>query len=78
MGGIEVRSNYTAHTKYTNTPESDLLEEVMHIVSYEQDGKKQTVEVMAKEPSDAIKKIMNGEIENELDRKIPPSNGNGY
>jgi len=78
MGGIEVRTNYMAHTKYKNTPESDLLEEVMHIVSYVQDGEKQTVEVMAKEPSDAIKKIMNGEIENELDRKIPPSNGNGY
>ena len=78
MGGIEVRSNYTAHTKYTNTPESDLLEEVMHIVTFVQDGEKQTVEVMAKEPMDAINKIMNGEIENELDRKIQTENGNGY
>ena len=65
-----MRTNYSARTKYTNTPESDLLEEVMHIVNYMQDGVKQTVEVMAKEPSDAINKIMNGEIENELDRKI--------
>ena len=70
-----MRTNYSARTKYKNTPESDLLEEVMHIVNYMQDGVKQTVEVMAKEPSDAINKIMNGEIENdlgknELDRKI--------
>ena len=70
-----MRTNYTACTKYTNTPKSDLLEEVMHIVTFVQDGAKKTVEVMAKEPMDAIKKIMNGEIENdlgknELDRKI--------
>jgi hypothetical protein len=78
MGGIKVRTNFSSHTKYANTPESDLLEEVMHIVYYMQDGVKQTVEVMAKEPTDAIKKTMNGEIDNELDRKIPPSNGNGY
>lgn len=73
-----MRTNFISHTKYTNTPESDLLEEVMHIVEYMQDGVKHTVEVMAKEPTDAIKKIMKGEIDNELDRKIPPSNGNGY
>lgn len=78
MGGIKVKTNYTARTKYTNTPESDLLEEVMHIVSYVDNGVKHTVEVMAKEPSDAINKIMNGEIDNELDRKIQTANGNGY
>lgn len=78
MGGNKVRTNFTARTKYTNTPETDLLEEVMHIVNYMEYGVKKTVEVMAKEPTDAIKKIMNGEIDNELDRKIQTSNGNGY
>lgn len=73
-----MRTNFTARTKYTNTPETDLLEEVMHIVNYMEYGVKKTVEVMAKEPTDAIKKIMNGEIDNELDRKIQTSNGNGY
>ena len=65
-----MRTNFIAHTKYANTPESDLLDEVIHIVSYLENGIKKQIEIMAKEPSDAIKKVMKGEIENELDRKI--------
>lgn len=65
-----MRTKFIAHTKYPNTPETDLLDEVIHIVSYVENGIKKETEIMAKEPSDAIKKIMKGEIENELDRKI--------
>jgi hypothetical protein len=42
-----------AYTKYPNTPESDAMDEVMHIVETP-DGK---VEVMATDPTDAIEKI---------------------
>ena len=61
---------FTGWTKYVNTPETDKLKEVLHIVEYTDNGIRKTVEVMAKDPSDAINKIRNGEIENELDRKI--------
>tara|TARA_R110000744_G_scaffold34094_2_gene79701 strand:+ start:360 stop:575 length:216 start_codon:yes stop_codon:yes gene_type:complete len=61
---------FTGRTKYPNTPETDMREEVLHIVEYTDNGFRITVEVMAKDPSDAINKIRNGEIENELDRKI--------
>jgi len=61
---------FTGRTKYPNTPETDLLEEILHIVTYTDNGMRITVEVMAKDPSDAINKIRNGEIENELDRKV--------
>lgn len=42
-----------AYVKYPNTPESDAMDEVMHIVETP-DGK---VEVMATDPTDAIEKI---------------------
>lgn len=42
-----------AYVKYPNTPESDAMDEVIHIVETP-DGK---VEVMATDPTDAIEKI---------------------
>ena len=47
-----------AYVKYPNTPESDAMDEVMHIVETP-DGK---VEVMATDPMDAIEKIKNKEV----------------
>lgn len=43
----------SAHTKYPNTPETDLLPEVMHVVELSDGGK---VELMAADPLDAMKK----------------------
>tara|TARA_R110002096_G_scaffold164445_1_gene332417 strand:+ start:211 stop:411 length:201 start_codon:yes stop_codon:yes gene_type:complete len=60
-----MKTDFRAFTLNPNTPETDLLEEVLHVVIYTQ-----TVHVMAKDPSDAIDKIRKGERENELDRKI--------
>jgi len=38
-----MRTNFSAHTKYANTPESDLLDEVIHIVSYLENGIKKQI-----------------------------------
>lgn len=49
-----------AKTTNKNTPETDLLPEVMHTVTYyidNKEGKSGILQIMAKDPQDAIKKI---------------------
>tara|TARA_R110000751_G_scaffold10899_1_gene39503 strand:- start:222 stop:398 length:177 start_codon:yes stop_codon:yes gene_type:complete len=45
---------FTSRTKYPNTPETDMMDEVLHVVTYKKDDEKITVEVMATDPSNAI------------------------
>jgi hypothetical protein len=48
----------SAHTTNANTAETDLLPEVMHTVSYStSDGECGSVQIMAKDPMDAIRKV---------------------
>jgi len=53
-----MKTNFSAHTTYPNTRESDMMDEVMHTVSYTDNGVKKEVNVMAREPSNAINKVM--------------------
>ena len=47
--------NLSARTKYSNTPESDMQAEVMHIVEWtDENGEKRSMELMATDPMDAI------------------------
>ena len=56
-----MKTNFSARTKYSNSPETDLLEEVLHIVYFTCNNKKCVVEVMAREPSHAIRKVRGDE-----------------
>lgn len=48
----------SAHTKYPNTPESDMQSVVWHVVEYtDDDGNPQTREVLATDPMEAIEKV---------------------
>lgn len=54
-----------ARTAHRNTPETDLLPEVEHLVDYiASDGSTGTINVMARDPGDAIR------IVNHLDAKV--------
>lgn len=47
-----------AHTTNKNTPETDLLPEVMHTVEYTTPkGDSGTIQIMAKDPQDALRKV---------------------
>jgi len=61
-------TNFTSHTKYPNTPETDMMETVLHVVKFKINGKEKIVELMATDPSNAIN-IVRRDL-NELDRKI--------
>ena len=51
-------NNITARTSQHNTPETDYLEFVFHTVSYtDDDGKNHEVELLARDPMDAIKRF---------------------
>jgi hypothetical protein len=50
-------SNMNAHTKYSNDEETDKLPQVEHIVNYELNGRKISMELMANCPLDAIEKV---------------------
>lgn len=50
-------TDFTSHTKYPNTPETDMMDEVIHIVKYRINGEEKIVEVMATDPSNAINKV---------------------
>jgi hypothetical protein len=52
------RSEMIAYVKYPNTPESDAMDKVWHVVETP-DGK---VEVMATDPMDAIDQVRKREI----------------
>lgn len=48
----------SARTAQSNTPESDMEREVLHVVSYQgSDGKIRQVTIMAEDPMDAIDKV---------------------
>ena len=49
--------NFSAKTYQNNTHESDLMEEVLHVVEFEQDGEKRALTLQAKCPMDAIEKV---------------------
>ena len=51
-------NNITARTSHRNTPETDLQRYVYHIVSYtDADGKNHEVELLARDPMDAIQQF---------------------
>ena len=53
-----MKTNFSGKTTYPNTKETDMMEEVMHTVSYRDNGVEKEVNIMAKDPSDAINKVM--------------------
>ena len=53
---VEVKNMY-AETKYNNNEETDKLPKVEHIVTYELNGKKMSMELMAECPLDAMDKV---------------------
>tara|TARA_R100001460_G_scaffold44468_4_gene81249 strand:- start:1963 stop:2169 length:207 start_codon:yes stop_codon:yes gene_type:complete len=50
-------SNMNAFTKYSNTKETDKMPLVMHVVNFELNGRKNSFELMAECPIDAMKKV---------------------
>jgi len=50
-------SNMNAFTKYSNTKETDKMPRVMHVVNFELNGRKNSFELMAKCPIDAMEKV---------------------
>jgi len=50
-------SNMNAFTKYSNTKETDKMPQVMHVVNFELNGRKNSFELMAECPVDAMKKV---------------------
>jgi len=53
---VEVKNMY-AETKDNNNEETDKLPKVEHIVTYELNGKKMSMELMAECPLDAMDKV---------------------
>ena len=50
-------SNMNSFTKYSNTEETDKMLQVMHVVNFELNGRKNSFELMAKCPIDAMEKV---------------------
>jgi len=50
-------SNMNAFTKYSNTKETDKMPRVMHVVNFELNGRKNSFELMAECPIDAMEKV---------------------
>ncbi len=50
-------NNMSAFTKYYNTKETDKMPQVVHIVNFELNGKKNSFELMAECPVDAMEKV---------------------
>ena len=50
-------SNMNAFSKYPNTKETDKMPQVMHVVNFELNGRKNSFELMAECPIDAMEKI---------------------
>ena len=51
------RQNWRAWTAQPNTPLTDMMDVVPHVVSYTLDGESHTVNVDASEPMEAIKLV---------------------
>jgi len=50
-------TDYTAYVSQPNTPETDMMKEVLHTVTFEKDGVPCMIDIRATDPMDAIAKV---------------------
>ena len=50
-------TNYKSSVAQTNTPETDAMDKVLHIVEFRENGIPKNVQLLATDPMDAISKV---------------------
>ena len=50
-------TDYTAYVSAPNTPETDMMDKVMHTVTFKKNGVPCMIDIRATDPMDAIEKV---------------------